>query len=55
MTKDMIIADIACAALAVLFLVLGITTEGLFAKFALIWGGMLAGYVCTTYLNYSEE
>jgi hypothetical protein len=55
MTKDMIIADIACAALAVLFLVLGITLDGVIAKFALIWGGMLAGYVCTTYLNYSEE
>ena len=55
MTKDMILADIAIAVLATLSLILGALTDGVLAKSAMLWGGMLAGYVCTVYLNYSEE
>jgi hypothetical protein len=54
MDKSVILADIGCAVLATLFLVLGMTIDGLLAKFALVWGGMLAGYVATTYLNWEE-
>jgi hypothetical protein len=55
MTKDMILADIAIGVIATLFIVLGLHYDGLIGKFAMLWSGMLFGYICTTYLNYSEE
>lgn len=50
--KTAIAYDIACAALATLFIYLGLTNDGLLPKLALLWGGVLAGYVFTTYLNW---
>lgn len=55
MTKDMILADIGIGVIATLFIVLGLHYDGLIGKFAMLWSGMLFGYICTTYLNYSEE
>jgi hypothetical protein len=52
MDKTAIAYDLACAVLATLFIYLGLTNDGLLYKFALIWGGMLAGYITTTYLNW---
>ena len=51
MDKSVILADIGIAVLATLLLVLGVTTDGLLGKSALVWGGMLVGYICTIYLN----
>ena len=52
MDKTLIAYDIACAVLATLFIYLGLTNDGLLFKLALLWGGVLAGYVITTYLNW---
>ena len=50
--KTLIAYDMACAVLATLFIYLGLTNDGLLCKLALLWGGVLAGYVITTYLNW---
>jgi len=50
--KTLIVYDIACAVLATLFIYIGLTNDGLLFKLALLWGGVLAGYVITTYLNW---
>lgn len=50
--KTLIAYDIACAVLATIFIYLGLTNDGLLFKLALLWGGVLAGYVITTYLNW---
>jgi hypothetical protein len=52
--KTAIAYDIACAVLATLFIYLGLTNDGLLFKLALVWGGMLTGYIVTTYLNVEE-
>ena len=54
MSRDVILADIAIAVLATLSLVLGMCLDGIIGKFAMLWAGMLFGYVCTTYLNVEE-
>ena len=50
--KTLIAYDIGCAVLATIFIYLGLTNDGLLFKLALLWGGVLAGYVITTYLNW---
>ena len=50
--KTAIAYDIACAVLATIFTYLGLTNDGLLFKLALLWGGVLTGYVVTTYLNW---
>ena len=50
--KTLIAYDIACAVLATLFIYIGLTNDGLLFKLALLWGGVLAGYIITTYLNW---
>jgi hypothetical protein len=50
--KTLIAYDIVCAVLATLFIYIGLTNDGLLSKLALLWGGVLAGYIITTYLNW---
>jgi hypothetical protein len=50
--KTLIAYDIGCAVLATLFIYIGLTNDGLLYKLALLWGGVLAGYVITTSLNW---
>ena len=55
MNKNIILADILVAVMGTLGVVFGITSApGLIHDFALIYGGMCIGYVCTTYLNEVE-
>jgi hypothetical protein len=50
--KTAVAYDIACAVLATIFIYIGFTNDGLLFKLALLWGGVLTGYVLTTYLNW---
>ena len=49
------IADVGIGVLCTVFFGIGAFTEGKFASFALIWAGMMTGYLMTTYLNEVEE
>jgi len=49
--KTTIIADIGIAVVATLSFVFGLQTEGLFATASIALGGVLVGYLITTYLE----
>lgn len=49
--RTVILGDIAIAALSVLLIVMGMVGDTMLDKFAVLWGGALAGYIITTYLN----
>jgi len=52
MSRDVILADILVAVMGTICLMFGFNSAvGLVHDFALIYGGMCIGYVCTTYLN----
>ena len=54
MNRGTIIADMVVAVMAAVCLIFGWVGDGLLHKAALIWGGMSAGYIITTYLNLEE-
>ena len=55
MSRDVILADILVAVMGTICLMFAFNSPaGLIHDFALIYGGMCVGYVCTTYLNEVE-
>jgi hypothetical protein len=52
MNKNIILADILVAVMGTICLMFAFNSPaGLIHDFALIYGGICIGYVCTTYLN----
>jgi len=49
------IADAGIGALCTVFFCIGAFTDGRVSSFALIWAGMMTGYLITTYLNEVQE
>jgi len=45
------IADAGIGALCAVFFCIGAFTDGRVSSFALIWAGMMTGYLLTTYLE----
>ena len=50
-TKSEVLADMAIAVMGALFIQYGFDGDGYIHKFAVLWGGMCAGYLVTVYLN----
>ena len=55
MNRATIIADMVVAVMAAACLIFGWGGDDLLHKAALIWGGMSAGYIITTYLDMTED
>jgi len=58
MNKQQIFWDIATAVMATLFIIIGfVGFSGIptLDKLSLVWGGLCAGYILTTYLNIEED
>lgn len=54
LTRDRIICDMGLAVIATICLYFGFDHEGYLSNAALIYGGVLFGYLAATYLNMED-